>query len=693
MRRNLFPPHSIFLSVFLALFFVFFNFHQTSGAGSGQASIFLGRADGTYTVGSTFTVSIYVNTGGRSVNAIEANLSFPADKIQVVNPTAGKSLIQIWVNQPSFSNSEGTLKFQGAIPTPGINTESGVISTVTFRVKDTGTAIIKVLDSSRVLLNDGQGTDILGQRTGGVYNLILPPPAGPVVVSPTNPDQEKWYRNQSVVLRWDGIPATTGFSYVLNNSPIDDPDDISEGLKTSITYNDLADGIYYFHIKSLREGVWGGVTSYAIKIDNTPPAEFEIEISPSDRTINQYPILNFITTDKSSGINHYEIKIISLTNNKDTENLTPFFIEATSPYTQKFELGKYEIITRAYDEAGNYFENSKKLTITNKTLEIINGQGVRIKGNFTIDWPIVWVILLLIIALLGYLGKKVWGWHRQIEELLQAGPLKHPNLINKVELLREKQKNYKPDNLIKIIIFGLILGSLFYGNIKNTSAQTETSNPLRVEPPIVSLFPKNISNDEILYIGGFSNVPEAEVIIYIQNIETGTAQSQSIKTDSKGAWFYSAPKFLEAGKYEIWTQLKQGEELSPPSSKHELEISKTAIQIGESRVSFEKLYLVILGVGGLILLILIIFILYHLIGQKTKKRKILKEVREAEESVRRGFVVLRRDIEAELSLVRRMKATKELATEEKLREEQLLKDLETVTAYIGKEVWDIEKEL
>jgi hypothetical protein len=682
------------LSFFIALFFVLSNFQPSVVNGSGQASIFLGRADGTYTVGSTFTVSIYVNTNGNSINAIEANLSFPADKLQVVNPTAGKSLIQIWVNQPSFSNSEGTLKFQGAIPTPGINTESGVVSTITFRVKDTGTATIKVLDSSRVLLNDGQGTDILGQRTGGVYNLILPPPAGPAVISPTNPDQEKWYQNKSVVLRWDVVPQTTGFSYVLNNSPVDNPDDISEGLKTSITHNDLQDGVHYFHIKALREGTWGGVTNYAIKIDNTPPAEFKIEISPSSRTTNQYPILNFITTDKSSGLDHYEIKIIPLSGHTNSEELTPFFIEATSPYTQKFELGKYQIIARAYDEAGNYFENEEKLTITNKTLEIIDGQGLRIKGNFTVDWPIVWVIIVLLIALLGYCGKKVWSWHRAVEELLAAGPLKHPNLISKIEMLKEKQKNYKPNDLIKIIVLGFVLSGLFFGSANYVSAQTENlSNPLKVEPPIVSLFPKAISNDEILYIGGFSNIPEAEIIIYIQNIETGAAQSQSIKSDAKGAWFYSAPKFLEAGKYEIWTQLKHGEELSPPSSKNELEISKTAIQIGENRVSFEKLYLAILSIGGLVVVILIIFILYHLIGQKTKKRRILKEVREAEESVRRGFIVLRRDIEAELSLVRRMKATKELATEEKLREEQLLKDLETVTAYIGKEVWDIEKEL
>ena len=40
-------------------------------------------------------------------------------------------------------------------------------------------------------------------------------------------------------------------------------------------------------------------------------------------------------------------------------------------------------------------------------------------------------------------------------------------------------------------------------------------------------------------------------------------------------------------------------------------------------------------------------------------------LKEAEESIRRGFSVLQRDIESELGIVRNMKLTKELSAEEK----------------------------
>lgn len=62
-----------------------------------------------------------------------------------------------------------------------------------------------------------------------------------------------------------------------------------------------------------------------------------------------------------------------------------------------------------------------------------------------------------------------------------------------------------------------------------------------------------------------------------------------------------------------------------------------------------------------------------------------------EESVRRGFAILRRDIQAEFDLVKKAKLKGDISEEEKFKEEQLLKDLQEVEKYIGKEIWDIEK--
>ena len=114
-------------------------------------------------------------------------------------------------------------------------------------------------------------------------------------------------------------------------------------------------------------------------------------------------------------------------------------------------------------------------------------------------------------------------------------------------------------------------------------------------------------------------------------------------------------------------------------------------QFNSSRLSYESLYLVIVILLFAVVFGLIADIIIHAYRGRKKYKHFLKEVREAEESLRRGFAVLRRDIEAELALIKKIKLTKELSLEEKMKEEQLLKDLEWAERYIGKEIWDIER--
>ena len=160
--------------------------------------------------------------------------------------------------------------------------------------------------------------------------------------------------------------------------------------------------------------------------------------------------------------------------------------------------------------------------------------------------------------------------------------------------------------------------------------------------------------------------------------------------DKRGDWFYRHSTFLSAGNYLLWSQTKIGEQLSPPSPQAALAVRPTAIQFGASRLSFETLYLFLIIVLLLILFGLAAFIFFHSYHGRKKHHAFVKEVKEAEESVRRGFAVLRRDIEAELAVVKRVKLNKKLSAEEKVKEEQLLKDLAEVEQYIGKEVWEIE---
>lgn len=325
------------------------------------ASLYITPSSGTYFIGSTFNVSVYINTGGKDINAVQVELQFPPDKLQVASPTTGKSFISVWVSQPTYSNTRGTASFVGGLPSPGINTSSGLVSTITFRVKAPGTATISFKDTSQILLDDGNGTNVLSSISGAKYELVIPPPEGPLVSSPTHPDQNKWYQDNNPAFNWGKAGDVTDFSYSLDKNAIGVLDNSSEGDVTTVSYNDLSDGLWYFHVKSKRAGSWGGPTHFPVHIDKTPPAKFKPEVEPSKRTSNRSPLISFITTDALSGIDHYEIKIVSL--DKESES-TAFFTEQVSSYRiPSQELGSYNIVVRAYDRAGNYQDETVKIKI------------------------------------------------------------------------------------------------------------------------------------------------------------------------------------------------------------------------------------------------------------------------------------------------------------------------------------------
>lgn len=408
------------------------------------ASLYLSPASGTFLVGSTFNVSIFVNTGDNHINTMSIDLKFDPNKLQVASPTAGKSFISIWAAPPSFSNTEGLISFKGGIPSPGINTSSGLISTVTFRAAAPGRTAIKILESSEAYLNDGAGSIVPVSTSQGIYEITIPPPEGPMVQSSTHPDPNKWYKNSNPVFAWDKEEGVTDFSYSLDQIPDSAPDNISEGGSATISYSDLKDGIWYFHIKAKKAGLWGGISHYFVQIDNSPPADFVLKIDPALRipdTTTKNPTLSFLTTDSVSGLSHYEIKIVNLSQVEHSGE-GGFFMEAGSPYRVPTDQpGEYEIVVRAYDWAGNYREVSKKIEIIDVVrLFYVSRQGLGVFGFFFYWWQMILFIVILCAAVLFF----VWLWrkkHNRLDEQKRAIEELKAKIVANEQEIRKKLNN------------------------------------------------------------------------------------------------------------------------------------------------------------------------------------------------------------------------------------------------------------
>lgn len=683
---------TISIFILITFFFLAFNFQPRflQSAETKEATLYLSPNRGTIPIGNTFTVSLYANTNGNFVNAIQAKIFFPPEKLQIVSPLVGKSCLEIWLAQPTYSNSEGWLQLSGGISSPGINTDSCLISTITFRAKEVGIAQIKISSSdSKVLLADGKGTDILGDTRGAIYELVLPPPAGPEILSVTHPDPAKWYNNANINFQWnvENLQGIEGYSYILDNNPLTIPDDIVDSKENYVNYNNVADGIWYFHLKAKRNGFWGGVSHYSVKIDTTPPAQFPIKINPSTRTSQQTLIVEFLTTDSVSGIDHYEINAVPLAINTSAKaNLenrekSYFFIEAKSPYIMQLEKGEYDIYVRAYDKAGNFTESKKRVSIVTPFFQFVQGEVLKISEIVTIPWLALWIILICLIALIGFFGYKARKWHYRKNKILLDGVENDPIIQQRLKELKEKRKEYG-----KIAMIFLIVGLSLCLGFHNVRAQQTA----KLSPPIVLEFPENITNREIFYIGGKTQVPNSVVIIYLQNLETGEVQSFNTTSDNLGDWFYSYPKFLISGNYLVWTQMQVNNEMSPPSPQFKLSVKPVALQFGISQLSYESIYFVISLVLFIILVIALIYTFYHFYHGRRKHKLLMKEIKEAEEAVKYGFLILKRDIEKELEMIEQAKLKGEIAEEEEKRRLKLLKDLEWVRQRIGKEVKDIE---
>ncbi|HEC66752.1 MAG TPA: hypothetical protein ENI23_15870, partial [bacterium] len=279
-------PTIIKISVLVPLIFLLGV--RNTEAQTGQVSFYASPAQGTFESGSTFNLSIFLNTRGNPVNTVKLDVSFPSDKLQIVNPAAGNSFISLWVTQPVYSNTFGTMSLQGGLPSPGINTSAGLISTITFRAKAPGTAVISILNSSQALANDGQGTDLSGTYGRAVINIKIPAPEGPIVTSISHGDQNIWYRDTNPAFSWtveslaldDGYAEGAEYSWSFDQDPTAIPDNDVDGNLKSLTFEGIESGIWYLHIKARVGGVWGQTTHYVVHIDNDPPASFVPTIDP-----------------------------------------------------------------------------------------------------------------------------------------------------------------------------------------------------------------------------------------------------------------------------------------------------------------------------------------------------------------------------------------------------------------------------
>jgi len=331
------------------------------------ASLYFSPSSGSYTVGSAFSVSVYISSAEQAMNAAFGIISFPQDKLEATSLSKSGSIFSLWVQEPSFSNAAGTINFEGIVLNPGFTGATGKVISINFRAKAAGVATLN-FSSGSVLANDGKGTNILAGLGNAQFSLggaastaptvpesttpsaVSGAPSAPQISSPTHPDPNEWYAQKDAKFIWTIPSGVTGVRLLVGKIPAAIPTVIYTPAINEKEVANLDDGIWYFHVQLRNANGWGEISHFRFQIDIKPPEPFSIKFIDGKETDNPQPTVIFDTTDALSGINYYKIKI----GEGDFFNVSEAEVK-NNPYTLPLQSpGKRTILVQAFDIAGNY---------------------------------------------------------------------------------------------------------------------------------------------------------------------------------------------------------------------------------------------------------------------------------------------------------------------------------------------------
>jgi hypothetical protein len=376
------------------------------------ALLFLMPGSSQIGVGETMTVEVRINSEGTSFNAAQVVINYPKELLEVTLLDKTGSTFSLWINEPHFSNANGTVSFTGGTPY-GVSGGAVSVLKIQFRAKAVGSGKFS-LTAAAVSAADGSGSNILSRVQDASVTVVpqrsAPPPASPQVIPPPEqivrtptpsgglpiqpvlkiplyPDQNGWYNSVApFTASWGLPPDISGVSTALDKDPNTIPPEKSEGLFDNKTFGILDDGIWYLHVRFQNNVGWGPATHYRIAIDTQPPLGFKAVFPKGDKTDDPIPTLQFTAADALSGIQQYQIRV-------GTDE--PIVIPAKN-FTGSFDLalqapGKKSVLIKAIDQADNGIENrvtfeilpiaSPAVTFVTRVLYFDEDKGMSVKGT------------------------------------------------------------------------------------------------------------------------------------------------------------------------------------------------------------------------------------------------------------------------------------------------------------------------
>lgn len=330
------------------------------------ANLTLAPSSITTKVGKTFSLDIVVNNNIGAINAVSAAVSYPHDALQILSVSKKTSFLNLWAEEPSFSNEKGTLTLEGVALNPGFDKATGKVLTVTFKAVQAGNVSVTVTRGS-ILANDGNATDVL-KITGAAFvyvnendTTVLSEQAlatiDPVITSSSHPDNSLWYATRDASFDWKIPEGVTAVRTLYSDKETDKPVKVYDPPVSNRSFTVDSDGVMYMLAQFKNASGWGSVSRYKFQVDTQAPESLRASFPDGILTTNLTPAISVLAEDNLSGVKKVTFSV-------DNGQPVEFPVDLSNLYhLPKQSSGNHTVVVAVVDNAGNSSNVSLDFTI------------------------------------------------------------------------------------------------------------------------------------------------------------------------------------------------------------------------------------------------------------------------------------------------------------------------------------------
>ncbi|MFA4845562.1 MAG: cohesin domain-containing protein [Patescibacteria group bacterium] len=338
---------------------------------AGAALMTLDSTDYFVERGEQFDLTVRVTPNGEALDTVRAVVMFDPALLQVQNVSLTGAFDRVAPGN-YYDNTTGTVSW-GAFTLDGPVTASTSFITISFLGLQEGKGEVELSEGSRAISSGEERIDAQSFGTSEVsVTASTTAQAGTaliIVESASHVNTVDWYTNNAVDFSWtalQGDSELTAYYYAFDQSSDTDPTTYLDATTTQIAFEDVTDGVHYFHVKGVQaDGSTTAVSHRRVNVDATAPHPIELTVQDNKILVGESAWFIFATIDDTSGVLQYQIAI----------NDSAYQVQESPLEMTDLQAGTYFFRVAAFDRAGNASYGSTSVRVYPEGTDLSRPEG------------------------------------------------------------------------------------------------------------------------------------------------------------------------------------------------------------------------------------------------------------------------------------------------------------------------------